>query len=302
MPTKAVYAIYDPETAGLRFVRGDGSFITSDQICFLLTFKGKDRSNLHGRERIHMIELIRLSTGYEHMLRAMPDKISELRDMFPTRRSVRAKLTFVGDGDDLTGLCPALTPLTIHTPSGLDEGIKDRGIPCFKIHADPQWDFSLTLTTQARLTRPHEDMLRPKHDAFIAKYGSKITYMDFKQGLFVLAGLVKAGFSSRALESDAWTADDFVARYAKLEKFCESLQLRDHPNPINWLEAELMNELRLEQQANGGSRLKPWKGMIGDVEIAPIVKWELLEKLQWSTEVCYPRLYEASVSIVLSKM
>jgi len=56
-PTKAIYAIYDPSNAGLAYVRGDGTFAASEQICFRRDFKNSSMP-LNLSQRMHLEELM----------------------------------------------------------------------------------------------------------------------------------------------------------------------------------------------------------------------------------------------------
>jgi len=58
VPTKAVYAVYDSNTANLRFVHGDGQIIVPEQVCMMQTFKD-NQPNFNRSQRLHLIELDR---------------------------------------------------------------------------------------------------------------------------------------------------------------------------------------------------------------------------------------------------
>jgi len=58
-----VYALYDPEIAGLRFVHGDGTFVSAERVCFRSTFKDKV-PNLNRSQRIHFMELMNRSVQH----------------------------------------------------------------------------------------------------------------------------------------------------------------------------------------------------------------------------------------------
>ena len=62
-PTKAVYALYDPEIACLRFVHGDGTFVSPERVCFKSTFKDRV-PNLNRNQRLYFMELITRSAKF----------------------------------------------------------------------------------------------------------------------------------------------------------------------------------------------------------------------------------------------
>jgi hypothetical protein len=65
--TKAVYALYDPTIASLRFVHGDGTFITAERVCFRNSFKD-GITNLNQRQGLHLLELMSRSVDYYRLI------------------------------------------------------------------------------------------------------------------------------------------------------------------------------------------------------------------------------------------
>jgi hypothetical protein len=86
-PTKAVYAIYDPHIASLRFVHGDGTFVNAERVSFRNTFK--DRTpNLNRSQRLHFIELMSRSVQYYHDIREDECFRAKAAREFPSESSV----------------------------------------------------------------------------------------------------------------------------------------------------------------------------------------------------------------------
>lgn len=86
-PTKAVYAIYDPNIAGLRFVRGDGTFVNAEQVCYRNTFKD-GIPNLNRSQRVHFMELMTRSVQYYHNMNEDAGFRASAARKFPTESSV----------------------------------------------------------------------------------------------------------------------------------------------------------------------------------------------------------------------
>lgn len=190
--------------------------------------------------------------------------------------------------------------------------------------SDPKWNFDPRECAQTRVPRGEkEDDMRKIHQNFVKKYNSNISLADFQQAAFCLAGLAKAGlvtFIHRSqndpryfidgtapplppkivlpLKTTAhWTVDCFLARFAIFGSFVEQFHLESYPSPIQWLEAQLEEELRLQERGNAYSFIRPWKGHINDEPVEPVVDWEMLKGFEWQpTEFSYPQPFVPSVS------
>jgi hypothetical protein len=100
-----------------------------------------------------------------------------------------------------------------------------------------------------------------------------------------------------------WTADCFLVRFRKFEDFLDRLDLVQVSNPINWLEAELEDEVRLEDQGRGNQVMRPWKGRVDGDRVQPVVDWDTLRGLKWEHQHnCYPKPFEQPVSTIFNSL
>lgn len=116
VPTKAIYAIYDPSNCGIAYIRGDGTFAVARQICFTRQFKDAS-SPLHRSQRTHLPELMTRSALHYGQINSKNYLPAEILTKFPTQSSVKASLTYVNDL--IMNSCPALTNFDA-TPKGTD--------------------------------------------------------------------------------------------------------------------------------------------------------------------------------------
>jgi hypothetical protein len=112
---------------------------------------------------------------------------------FPPISSVRGGLTFLSDLRFEPGRCvPALRDVKQKEET---EDVRDQGVPCLVMMADPIWDFDPGTVSQVRLKRESEVELgfESKYYSFLHTYRSKIDWAEFLRAAFCLAGLEKAG-------------------------------------------------------------------------------------------------------------
>lgn len=163
------------------------------------------------------------------------------------------------------------------------------------------WDFSVHHPDFADpyLDPVHESKLLEYFQAFIQRFRSHVSYPIFKTAAYVLAGMEQVGAiywqsGREAVKTQGgWTVDDFLARFAKYEQFTKEWKFLYAPNPVMWLEAELVDEARRERM--GGRRRKaPWMGLVEGVEMVEVVSWEALGKFYWDDGEegrGYPRVF-----------
>ncbi|KAG4431819.1 hypothetical protein IFR05_012701 [Cadophora sp. M221] len=291
VPTRSIYAVYDSSNCGITYVRGDGSFAVTRQICFTKQFKDPSIP-LHRSQRTYLPELMARSAMHYHLTNSRDRYPANILAKFPTLSSVKASLTYLGD--QVLDSCPALTPFDSTT-----EG-PDQAPPHMVLEDKPVWDFHAG-GFQA-YAAPGHDIILTKYEEFQKKYPNvSITVADFQHAAFCLAGMLKAGFIDFLYEGQndrryfvrgltppkpaklvdplrthkGWTVDCFLARFAKFHwDFIDDDIYVHIPNPINWLEAEMDNEARLE------SVKRPWKIDI-DNEDNPVISFELLKIMQF---------------------
>ncbi|KAK6613216.1 hypothetical protein H4I95_01560 [Botrytis cinerea] len=287
-PTKPIYAIYSPNNASLQYVQGDGTLIEPLYICPLLTFNTGEK--LCSRQRLNIIECMNRSARYYQMMHSPSwneDGPLEkaFRGPFTTEKSVKEALTYISDlrfGPDNIAALRTL-PLDRHLVSNLP----DPSSPCVSLTAPPVWDFM------------HESKLLEYFQTFIQRFRSHVSYPIFKTAAYVLAGMEQVGAiywqsGREAVKTQGgWTVDDFLARFAKYEQFTKEWKFLYAPNPVMWLEAELVDEARRERM--GGRRRKaPWMGLVEGVEMVEVVSWEALGKFYWDDGEegrGYPRVF-----------
>jgi hypothetical protein len=90
--TKAVYALYDPTIASLRFVHGDGTFINAERVCFRNSFKD-GIPNWNQRQRLHLFELMSRSVDYYRLINEDGGFRARVKKEFPTHSSVSDSMT-----------------------------------------------------------------------------------------------------------------------------------------------------------------------------------------------------------------
>ncbi|KAL2068685.1 hypothetical protein VTL71DRAFT_15023 [Oculimacula yallundae] len=292
IPTKAVYAVYDPNNCGITYVRGDGTFATARQICF--TRQYKDSSIPHHRsQRTYLPELMARSAMQYH--RTNTGGVVSADNMFPTMSSVKASLTYLG-GLKMDS-CPALTTTLDLTPKG-----PGRVPPHMSLEGHPKWDFN-TGGFQA-FALPGYNIVGAKYEEFAQKYTTvHVTLPDFQQGIFCLAGLLKvdlveflqegqndrryfvknltppkpAEFVTPRRTCSGWTVDCFLARFAKYHAiYCTDNTFAQIPNPINWLEAEMDSEALLERKQ------QPWEISVSGKDDS-VISWEELKTFDLQT-------------------
>ncbi|KAK6612354.1 hypothetical protein H4I96_01567 [Botrytis cinerea] len=283
-PTKPIYAIYSPNNASLQYVHGDGTLIEPLYICPLLTFNTGEK--LCSRQRLNIIECMNRSARYYQMMHSPSwneDGPLEkaFRGPFTTEKSVKEALTYISDlrfGPDNIAALRTL-PLDRHLVSNLP----DPSSPCVSLTAPPVWDFSVHHPDFADpyLDPVHESKLLEYFQTFIQRFRSHVSYPIFKTAAYVLAGMEQVGAiywqsGREAVKTQGgWTVDDFLARFAKYEQFTKEWKFLYAPNPVMWLEAELVDEARRERM--GGRRRKaPWMGLVEGVEMVEVVSWEAL--------------------------
>ncbi|KAH8646068.1 hypothetical protein BGZ60DRAFT_438331 [Tricladium varicosporioides] len=305
-PTKCVYAIYDPSTCGLRFVYGDGVFVTPEQVCFLKLFQHQAfLLLLKERSAWHYQQLYQDNNG--QYLRELQGQL------VVTEASVKAALMYKSDLRSYIGRIPALAN-HISNPK-----IRTQK-PSIYLNVDPTWDFGLRRVPY-QVSQEQHTFLREKYGQFIKKYGSTLGETDFRQAIFYLAAICNAklinfvrvgdnnrryftktqtplrppGFRFPMTTSRGWTVDCFIARFCKFEvEFVSNSSYIRVPNPILWLEAELEDEHR-RYVNNGVDPIKPWKGRFSteqDGEIVPpVLDWRALLALEWvkNKVIQYPK-------------
>ncbi|QSZ29419.1 hypothetical protein DSL72_003933 [Monilinia vaccinii-corymbosi] len=302
-PTKAIYAVYSPNTASLQYVHGDGTFISPLSLCPLLSFNNGD--TLCSRQRLNIIECMTRSARYYAITHDAswhddgPHE-REFKDRFTNAKSVAEAMTYLSDlhfgPDSIAALrtIPLDRHLTTHLP--------DRSDPCVPLTAHPTWNFSVHRADLAdpRLDPRREDGLMGFFHTLVRRYRSPMPYATFKKAAYVLSGLEKVGAVSwrggreGVKTRGGWTVDDFLARFAQYEQFTAEWRFLHAPSPIAWLEAELADELRRERL--GGRRRKvPWKGLMDGVRVVEVVGWEVLGGIYWDDGEDgrgYPSMFE----------
>ncbi|KAL3428319.1 hypothetical protein PVAG01_01828 [Phlyctema vagabunda] len=312
VPSKAVYAIYDPASPGLRYVLGEGTFRQPEDVCFMKRFVGDtdSRAELASLQRLHFIELLtRSSVHYQALL--SPDSPAAVlqRTQYPDVAAVAEQLTFISSLNLRSNgpRCPALQQITGPLQHNGQE-IQDEGVPCILIASNPEWNFEIRNLPQPVPSFSAEMMLRLKYAAFNASYFCSISFPDFMLALYCLSGLLVSDFvrisetsnddeayhiaepahqSDRFRSPSGWTVDCFLARFDVFRQFVQGMGLTRVPNPLRWLEAELQDELRLSKQ--GYSLRQPWKGEVGNAGQVPIFTWEMLRDLNWIVPMIYPQ-------------
>jgi hypothetical protein len=302
VPTKAVYALYDPDTPGLRFVRGDGTFIPQQQICFHKAFKNSTAQCTTGRD--YYVELVRRSANHRHMS-MNPHFVADCNNAYPTVSTVKSALTYLGDLSP--GSCPALKPC----PAVPASEIENKSIPeYFSLAAPLQWDFD----PGGFQAFTDDDALDAKYLAFSKRYRLNISPLDFQHALFCLAGLEKVGLISFTLVgcNDVryfkksltppippklktptkthrnWTIDCFLARFERYQTLFKSrdgrLLYERFPNPIAWLEAYMDYEVVSGNLQQPGYMDIEEDGYYMDESV---ISWQFLKGLKWETRGDY---------------
>lgn len=293
VPTKAIYAIYDPSNCGIAYVRGDGTFAVARQICFTRQFKDTS-SALHGSQRTHLPELMARSALHCGQINSKNYFPAEILTKFPTQSSVKASLTYINDLIMNSG--PALTNFDA-APKGTDRAPP----PHIELEDKPKWDFN-TVGFQA-VTVPGDDIVDSKYIEFKRHYPNvRINSVDFQHAAFCLAGIVKQGLVNFLFEGQndrryfvknqtpvkepamviplrtavGWTVDCFLARFEKFQDIYTKAGYAQIPNPINWLEAEMANEERLKRKK------QPWS-IEPTMKDDSVVSWELLKAMPFRT-------------------
>ncbi|KAF7953664.1 uncharacterized protein EAE97_001063 [Botrytis byssoidea] len=301
-PTKPIYAIYSSNIASLQYVHGDGTLVEPLYICPLLSFNDGDK--LCSRQRLNIIECMNRSARYYQMIHSPswnkdgPDE-KTFRGPFTHEKTVKEALTYISDlrfGPDNIAALRTL-PLDRHLVSNLP----DPSSPCVSLTAPPTWDFSIHHTDFADpyLDAIHETKLLDYFQTFIQRFRNHVSYPMFKKAAYVLAGMEQVGAiywqsGREALKTQGgWTVDDFLARFAKYEQFTEEWKFLYAPNPVTWLEAEMVDEARRERM--GGRRRKaPWMGLVEGVEVGEVVSWQALGEFYWDDGeegTGYPRVF-----------
>ncbi|KAF4629348.1 hypothetical protein G7Y89_g8804 [Cudoniella acicularis] len=315
-PTKAVYALYDSSAASLRFVHGNGTFVTPEQICFLKLFQGDP---LNRAQRDYYLELRDRSIMHNTRLYSLDmNYISQLENLFPTLASVTGTLLFMSDVKASRGRCPALMAVA-PKPGSLDHASS----PPVHINVDSKWNFD-TRGFRAQISQEHARFLDDKAAEFRRKYNSRIDDMTFRHAAFCLVGLKRADLINFVYVGDndkkyfvpnitpprtpklkvpletalGWTVDCFIARFWKFEKeFVDNDDYVRVPNPILWLEAQLQDEAYRHEMNTGFVVTKPWRGKVSiekEAESIPaVLDWNTLMNLEWvrNDAARYPRLF-----------
>jgi hypothetical protein len=314
-PTKAIYAIYDPELDILRFVHGDGLIVVPDQVCFLKSFRGNNG------QRLHLTELKNRCASHIRQIHSEgPDDVeyaAEARNQFPTKSSVTASLTFTSDLRPYS--CPALTPLP---PGYLNQHVKAKAnnfMSRISLLCGPKYDFN-PHGFQGRISREQADLFKELHSEFNRAYKSNISFFDFQHAAFCLSGLKKAGLVHFLYEGQndpkyfvdgqtpplppipcvpletttGWTVDCFLSRFRMYENLFDNCHYQRLPNPVLWLEAQLEEEERDREIYEG---MWPWKGLIDGEKCQPVIDWDILAGLELRAEAGkkYPRLLSSEV-------
>ncbi|KAK0109569.1 hypothetical protein ONS95_002255 [Cadophora gregata] len=292
VPIKAIYAIYDPSNCGIAYVRGDGTFAVASRICFTKQFKDSCIP-LFRSQRTYLPELMARSALYYRQVNSKEVFPAQILVKFPTQSSVKASLTYIGDL--VMDSCPALSNFDA-TPKG-----PDLAPPHVVLEDKPTWDFN-TAGFQA-ITAPGDDIVDSKYIDFKRQYPTvRINSVDFQHAAFCLAGLLKQGMISFLHEGQndrrffvgnqtpvkhpafvtplrtarGWTVDCFLARFERFQDIYTTETYAQIPNPVNWLEAEMANEARLERWN------VPWS-IESDKKDDSVVSWELLKVMPFRT-------------------
>ncbi|KAH7409068.1 hypothetical protein BKA64DRAFT_742228 [Cadophora sp. MPI-SDFR-AT-0126] len=281
VPTKAIYAVYDPSNCGITYLHVDGTFAVARHICFTKQFKDPSIP-LHRSQRAYLPELMARSALHYRQINRRDFFSADIVLKFPTQSSAKASLTYVEDL--VMGSCLALTSFDA-TPNG-----PDRAPPHIDLEDKPIWDFNTT-DFQA-VTVPRDEVFHSKYGEFKWQYPTVgINVVDFQLAAFCLAGMLKQRLVSFLYEGQndrryfvrnqtpvkepalvaplrtakGWTVDCFLARFGKFQKVYTKGTYAQIPNPINWLESEMENETRLERQK------VPWSIELGrkDDSVAP---------------------------------
>jgi hypothetical protein len=217
--------------------------------------------------------------------------------------------------------CPALRDLPLPEALSSQDEYQDHALPAVSITLNSPWDFS-PFGFQAEIQRENDIELTALYAKYIRKYRTSISPKDFQQALFCLAGLMKAELVPFVLEGQnnpkyfrphgvtppelpkllkprrtslGWTVDCFIARFERFEKLFNGGYER-WPNPIAWLEAEIDRE---EVQ---GQQVRPWKLVAEkgqkEPKEPPVIDWETLQRLKWSTRGDYSKYPKSTISQV----
>jgi hypothetical protein len=299
VPTHAVYAIYDPSVAGLRFVRGDGEVVIPEQVCFTKTFKD-GMQNFSSSQKI-LEEIRQRATQHYQLVKWSKRPYSARAEpQFPTLISVTTALTYISDLHSFH--CKALQGLPTSIWSQSNEDVI---VPYISVTSKPKWNFDVS-GFEAFPTEDYAADFQAKYLEFVQKYKCQLHPINFQHAAFCLVGLEKAGLISFVQEgrndqrnvfqgqippllptrrvpwhvSKDWTVDCFLARFGKFEGTFGGNNYAQHPNPVLWLEAEMEHEERLNRKKN------PWKQELNAQvleESDVVVDWAFLKNVKWQT-------------------
>lgn len=315
VPSKNVFAIYDSGNCGLRYTHGDGTLIPPEQVLFSTKYKDPRTSNDRS-QRVHFMALTTASMNHYEMINKDPQTRANLRIRYPTTDSVKKALTYHVDAPSSHNECQALQDIQENADPSFDYVS-----PAVEISSGPSWDFD-PAGFQAYAPQNQANIFDTLYKNFQKSYRSPLDLMEFQHAVFCLAGLVRANLVSFVSEgqhdprmfipgqsqpllpkpclplitTEGWTVDCFIARWHLFTKIFEPGKFIRYPNPILWLEAELDVEELLSSRGIGFQFTKPWKGKVDNVNVRPVLDWDILKTLRWQTRGGfnhYPKQYQS---------
>lgn len=323
VPSKSVYAIYDPGNAGIRYTFGDGTLVDAEQVCFSTSYKDFN-STLHQAQKKYLEALIHASITYYDMINSGSHQATAaIYRKFSSPEAVKSALIYYFDASTNHNKCPALND----RPAG-DEQQFENMDPMVNVYSEPFWNFDPS-GFQAYAPQNISESFTALFVDFQKKYRSKLSLVEFQHATYCLAGLEKANLVPFVVEgqndsrlhlpgqtqmlplrlqiplttTSGWTVDCFVARFGHFTSEFVRSKFIKYPNPILWLEAELEAEAILSARSDAYEKKKPWKGQLSNVDVNGVITWELLKALRWETRGefdQYPKPYYSKVCMLFS--